>query len=104
MVGELIDQMGVRARRNFGQLQATEEAEPLLGVRDETHTPISAIGYLVSSRAFANPQVGSRTDLLEADFLGSFQMEQVNEYELVLCNETKRTSGAPARGTMNQVA
>jgi hypothetical protein len=104
VIGKLIDQMCIWARWSFGQLQTTEEAKPLPGVRDETHSPIPTIREVLSLWLATNPALGSRTDLLKTDLIGCFQMEHVDEYEQVLCNEAKRTSGAPTRRTMRQVA
>jgi hypothetical protein len=68
-------------------MQTTEEAEPLLGVRYKTQSPMPAVGYIVSIRLAANPQVSSSTDLLNRDFIVRFQTQDVDKHQHVVRNE-----------------
>jgi hypothetical protein len=46
-----------------------------------------AVGYIVSIRLAANPQVSSSTDLLNRDFIVRFQTQDVDKHQHVVRNE-----------------
>jgi hypothetical protein len=87
ILGKLLDQIGIRARRDFRHLQTAEEAEPLFGVGNKAHPAVPAIGHVVSIRLATHPAHSSCADLLNIDVIARFQIQQVNKHQHVLSDE-----------------
>ncbi len=87
-----------------GSCRRPRKSSHCLASEMKAHPAVPAIGHVVSMRLATNPPDGSRADLLKIDFIDSFQTEQVDEHEQVLCNEAERTSGSTLRSTMGKVA
>src|SRR5437016_14596367 len=70
-----LDQVCVRAARDFSRAQAAQEPEPLLGVRDETQPPIPVISRVmaVGLGLTVDPQISGRMDLLDSARIGWYR-------------------------------
>jgi hypothetical protein len=72
----LLDQVCVRAARDFSWAETAQEPEPLLGVRDEAHPPVPVVSHVVVVRfgLTTDPQIGGRMNLLDSHRLSCLQM------------------------------
>ena len=92
-----LDQVCVRAARDFSRAQAAQEPEPLLGVRDETHPPIPVISHVmaVGLGLTVDPQIGGRMDLLDSDRIGCLQVQVVDQARLQILPDGRDAATDP---------